>query len=123
MQNPQTPRKAVDDLKPSELNPTDSLDIFNITYDRVTPVFHAFASTIRLQIILLLAQRKHYVYELVDTLGSSQPLISQHLKVLKNAGIITSVRTGRQVQYELVTPDVTKLLDEALKLEKLLANT
>ncbi|MBL3945473.1 ArsR/SmtB family transcription factor, partial [Bacteroides thetaiotaomicron] len=63
------------------------------------------------------------VYELVDTLGSSQPLISQHLKVLKNAGIITSVRTGRQVQYELVTPDVTKLLDEALKLEKLLANT
>ncbi|WJY68537.1 ArsR/SmtB family transcription factor [Corynebacterium auris] len=67
-------------------------------------VANAMDSPLRLQILLLLATGEHVVHELVSELGKSQPLISQHLRVLKRADLVTSVRRGREVLYSLAYP-------------------
>ncbi|NPV27556.1 MAG: winged helix-turn-helix transcriptional regulator [Firmicutes bacterium] len=51
--------------------------------------FKALGEPTRLRIIKLLAERELCVCELVEVLQISQPRISQHLRVLKNAGLVS----------------------------------
>lgn len=61
-------------------------------------VFHkALADVTRLRIVQLLASRSRTVNELIAAVGLSQPLVSWHLRRLRNAGIVTTRRTGREV--------------------------
>lgn len=73
-------------------------------------VIGALDSEQRLQIVLRLAERDHVVHELVAALGKSQPLISQHLRVLKRAGLVTSTRAGREVAYHLCVPETADII-------------
>ncbi len=41
-------------------------------------------------------------HELVDALDVPQPLVSQHLRILKSAGVVAGERSGREVMYRLV---------------------
>ena len=56
------------------------------------------------------------VHQLVDALGVTQPLVSQHLRVLKQAGIVDSERSGREVTYSLIAPQVLDLLADAARI-------
>ena len=38
----------------------------------------------------------------VDALSVPQPLVSQHLRILKSAGVVAGERSGREVMYRLV---------------------
>jgi DNA-binding transcriptional ArsR family regulator len=61
-------------------------------------VFHkALADVTRLRIVQLLASRPRTVNELIIAIGLSQPLVSWHLRRLRNAGIVTTRRNGREV--------------------------
>lgn len=80
-------------------------------------VFSALDSYLRLHILGLLADRGHFVHELVDKLGKSQPLISQHLRLLKSVGLVRSERSGREVIYNLTSPKVLKLIQAATALQ------
>ncbi len=42
------------------------------------------------------------MHELVDALDVPQPLVSQHLRILKAAGVVEGERSGREVLYRLV---------------------
>lgn len=79
-------------------------------------LFSALDSPLRLRILFLLADRGHFVHELVAKLEKSQPLISQHLRVLKTSGLVQSERSGREVIYTLSTPKAIKLIYTASKL-------
>lgn len=57
--------------------------------------------TNRLQILCLLRKSSHCVCEIMDHFPMSQSLISHHLADLREAGIVTSVKAGRKVQYSL----------------------
>ena len=46
------------------------------------------------------------VGRLAEEIGASQPNISQHLSVLRAAGIVDAERDGREVRYRLTDPDV-----------------
>ena len=64
-------------------------------FDLRTRVIKALAHPMRLKIIdQLEIDQERCVCELVDALGCDQPLVSKHLAVLKNAGLVTSVRRG-----------------------------
>lgn len=88
----------------------------DIDLDAGEAIIGALDSRLRVQIIWRLSQREHFVHELVDGLGKSQPLISQHLRVLKRSGIVDSERRGREVIYRLVLPEVAELIDAAIQL-------
>ncbi|QGU05187.1 ArsR/SmtB family transcription factor [Corynebacterium comes] len=79
-------------------------------------IIGALDSRLRVQIIARLSVRDHFVHELVTGLKKSQPLISQHLRVLKRAGIVDSERRGREVIYSLVLPQAAELIHTAVQL-------
>src|SRR3712207_9350261 len=62
----------------------------------------ALASPVRLSIVALLDEHgSRRVHELVDALGVPQPLVSQHLRVLRSAGLVAGARRHREVDYRL----------------------
>ncbi|MHA2789485.1 ArsR/SmtB family transcription factor [Corynebacterium sp. S7] len=78
-----------------------------------TRVISALDSPLRMKILALLNERSHVVHELVSALEKSQPLVSQHLRVLKKAGLVNADRMGREVVYSLAAPDAIDLILEA----------
>jgi DNA-binding transcriptional ArsR family regulator len=69
-------------------------------------VLKTLASPRRLEIIHRLAEGPCEVGRLADDIGASQPNVSQHLAVLRAAGIVEAERDGREVRYRLADPDV-----------------
>jgi DNA-binding transcriptional ArsR family regulator len=69
-------------------------------------VLKTLANPRRLEIIHRLAQGPCEVGRLAEEIGASQPNISQHLSVLRAAGLVDAERDGREVRYRLTDPDV-----------------
>ena len=69
-------------------------------------VLKTLASPRRLEIIHRLAEGPCEVGRLADDIGASQPNVSQHLAVLRAAGIVEAERDGREVRYRLADADV-----------------
>jgi len=69
-------------------------------------VLKTLASPRRLDILHKLANGPIEVGRLAEAIGASQPNVSQHLAVLRNAGIVEAERDGREVRYRLTDPDV-----------------
>jgi DNA-binding transcriptional ArsR family regulator len=67
----------------------------------VVPAFPALADDTRLRIVELLATKELTVTELVDEFDVTQPAISRHLRVLREAGVVRAVPSGRQRVYRL----------------------
>ena len=75
-------------------------------YERRAGICKAFANPLRLKILDLVSQRARSVSELHDRLGISEANLSQHLAVLRGAGVISTRRTGKQVHCYLAIPEV-----------------
>ena len=63
--------------------------------------FHALSDKTRLEIVELLSHSERCVCELQDTLDAAQSRLSFHLRILKDAGLVTDRRDGRWVYYSL----------------------
>ena len=63
--------------------------------------FHALSDETRLEIIDRLLGGERCVCELTDALDAAQSRLSFHLKVLKDADLVTDRRDGRWVYYTL----------------------
>jgi ArsR family transcriptional regulator len=75
--------------------------------------FHALSDPTRLEIVELLRSGERCVCELTDTLDAAQSRLSFHLKVLKDAELVTDRREGRWVYYTLNT-DTLQMLETVL---------
>lgn len=72
----------------------------------------------RLRILQILAQRESCVCELVDQIDMTQPLISYHLRRLREAGLVRTRRKAQWIYYsiepmawrDLITPLLTHYL-------------
>jgi ArsR family transcriptional regulator len=60
----------------------------------------------RLEIIHLLAEGPREVGRLAEELGISQPNVSQHLALMRSAGVVDAERDGREVRYRLSDPEI-----------------
>jgi ArsR family transcriptional regulator len=69
-------------------------------------VLRTLASPRRLEILHALARGPLEVGRLATEIGASQPNVSQHLAVLRAAGVVDAERDGREVRYRLSDPDV-----------------
>ena len=77
-------------------------------------LLRALAAPVRIAIVLELREADRCVHELVETLGVAQPLISQHLRVLKAAGVVNGERHGREVVYRLVDEHLAHIVVDAV---------
>ena len=64
--------------------------------------------------MLQLREASLCVHDLVDAIGVTQPLISQHLRVLKAAGVVEGERHGREVVYSLVDEHLAHIVADAV---------
>ena len=85
------------------------------TLDNASELLRSLASPVRLGIVRELASGGRRVHELVAALGVSQPLISQHLRVLRSARIVTARREAREVEYSLVDEHVAHIVLDAIR--------
>ncbi len=67
----------------------------------IAPVLKALSDENRLTILLAIADRDSSVVELVAATGLSQPLVSHHLKALRDTGLVTVTPVGRSNVYSL----------------------
>ena len=77
-------------------------------------VLRALANPHRLAIVLELAEGPRCVHELVESLHISQPLASQHLRVLKATHLVRSQRRGRETAYSLGDEHVSHIVHDAI---------
>jgi ArsR family transcriptional regulator len=77
-------------------------------------LLRALAAPVRIAIVLQLRDANRCVHELVDALDVAQPLISQHLRVLKTAGVVQGERRGREVVYRLVDDHLAHIVVDAV---------
>ncbi|WP_374727400.1 ArsR/SmtB family transcription factor [Haloactinomyces albus] len=84
------------------------------TLSEAGELLRALAAPIRISIVLQLRAAECCVHELVDALGVTQPLISQHLRVLKSAGVVHGQRRGREVVYRLVDEHLAHIVVDAV---------
>lgn len=76
---------------------------------RAAPLFEALAEGNRLAIVERLRQGPRNVTDLCEDLGMAQPLMSFHLKALRDAGLVHARREGRTVWYALDSGGVQRL--------------
>ncbi len=77
------------------------------------PVFDVLAEPNRRQILDLLRDGERPVGELVGQLGVSQPAVSKHLRILREAGLV-EVRGDAQRRLYRVRPEPLQAIDEWL---------
>ena len=80
----------------------------------------ALASGVRLATVVELCAGPRCVHELQTALESSgrvvsQPLLSQHLKVLRQAGLVTATRRGTEITYQLADAHVGHIVNDAIR--------
>lgn len=83
-------------------------------YESAGDLLRALSAPIRVAIVTELAAGERCVHELVDKLGAAQPLVSQHLRVLRGAGVVRGSRRGREIAYSLVDEHVAHIVGDAI---------
>ena len=71
----------------------------DIDLSRAAELFHALSDRTRLSILQRLRFGERCVCDLTDALEAAQSRLSFHLKVLKEAGLVTDRREGRWMYY------------------------
>lgn len=80
-----------------ETNPTSSLE----TLDAIVPRLAALAEPKRLAVLAALAAGERCACDLTGCCDDRQPLLSFHLKKLRDAGLVEARRDGRWMHYSL----------------------
>ena len=74
--------------------------------DKILPIFKALSDETRLRILSLLKEGELCVCDIAETLKMTQPNISFHLGMLREAGLIKDKKNGRWIHYSLDDSDI-----------------
>ncbi len=83
--------------------------------DAAVELLKAFAHPLRLAIVLELRDGERCVHDLVTAVDADQPLVSQHLKILRQAGVLTGRRRGREIAYSIADEHVVHIVLDAIE--------
>lgn len=70
----------------------------------------AIAHPLRLKILCVLADKELSVQEIVDSVGTSQSNISQHLAILRDKDVLATRKDANRVYYRIGDPRTLKLV-------------
>ncbi|GAA1855323.1 ArsR/SmtB family transcription factor [Microbacterium koreense] len=78
-------------------------------------LFKVLGNQSRLRLLRLLEQSPRTVGALAEAAGLSQPLVSQHLRTLRHAGLVSVTRSGKESIYEVADHHVSHVIGDALE--------
>ena len=79
-------------------------------YQLKAEFFKTLGHPARIRVLELLGKREHAVSELLPVVGVEATNLSQHLAVLRRAGLVVTRKDGAAVYYSLTSPRVAELL-------------
>lgn len=85
---------------------------------RAAELFHALSDETRIGILEMLREGERCVCDLQGDLDAAQSRLSFHLKVLRDAGLVSDRKEGRWSYYTLVPETLTELHDVAVSLQE-----
>ncbi len=77
--------------------------------EHLAGLLRVLAEPNRLRILYLLMQRETCVCELLPAMGISQPLLSHHLSVLSESGLVQTRRQAQRIFYSIVPEELARL--------------
>jgi len=80
-------------------------------------VFKALADPTRLKIIECVENGEKCICEIIPYTGKSQPNVSQHLKVMKHAGIIDERKDGTKIMIKVSNREIFNIIDMVKRLK------
>jgi len=79
-------------------------------------LFKSLGSPLRLAVVTTLDENGPLcVHELVSRLGVPQPLVSQHLRIMRDADVVRGVRRGKEIAYEIADAHVAHVVRDAIR--------
>ena len=81
-----------------------------VNYEKVSERLKALAHPARLKMVAGLLKDECNVAQIQKVLGLPQPTVSQHLRILKNAGIIKGRKEGIKTCYRVIDEQVRKIV-------------
>ncbi|MGC9162618.1 MAG: ArsR/SmtB family transcription factor [Thiomonas sp.] len=97
---------------PPELvtSPADDLSVdVDRVFDTAAELFGVLATPLRLRILNAICTGEKSVSDIMSQVDSTQPNVSQHLKVLYQAGVVAKRRVGNQVYYRVQSEKAVQL--------------
>jgi ArsR family transcriptional regulator len=85
--------------------------------DRAVSLFHALSDSTRLSILEMLRDGEQCVCDLQDGLEAAQSRLSFHLKVLREAGLVSDRKEGRWSYYSIVPGALAEVHDLAVGMQ------
>ncbi len=79
-------------------------------YEAKAELLKTLGHPARIRILELLSERDHAVHELLSEMSLEPSNLSQHLAVLRHAGLVHQSRAGGEVVYALLIPETRELL-------------
>lgn len=93
------------------LNCKSTLTSMEVDFSKISKLLAITGNEVRLKILFLLNMEKELCpCDLADILGMSVPAVSQHIRKMKDNGVISSRREGQTLYYSL-NPDDTGILN------------
>jgi len=84
-------------------------------------VFKALADPTRLKILECIKDGEKCICEVIPYTGKSQPNVSQHLKVLKIAGLVDERREGTRILLKASNKKIFDVIDSVKKMKIIIA--
>ena len=84
-------------------------------FSAVAELFRSLGDPTRVRIFWLLSHREECVINIAAMLDMSSPAVSHHLRVLKDSGLLSSRREGREVYYRASDAAQSRLLHEMIE--------
>ena len=80
-------------------------------------VFKALADPTRLKILECIKDGERCICEIIPYTGKSQPNVSQHLKVMKHAGIIDERKDGTRIMVKVSNKEIFDIINQVKRLK------
>lgn len=74
-------------------------------------IFNALSDPVRLEIIEFLREGEKCVCEIIPHVNLIQPLVSRHLKILKDCGLVKDRKDGNRRLYSVTDPRIFEVVD------------
>ena len=87
----------------------------HLDVNKLAETFKLLSDPKRLQLVIACLEKPQSVCCLSDLIGMSQPLTSHHLRVLREGEVLTAVRQGKNIFYEINNHDVVRFLGAVAK--------
>ena len=86
----------------------------NKDFEKVSALFQLISDPTRLKIMWLLCHCEECVNDIACAVNMSAPAVSHHLRLLKQAGLLSSRREGKEMYYKLSEEAEAKLLHRSI---------